>query len=104
MAKPALYRTRQGLDRRGPRRPLRASPRIGLRRRSRRSKEPSRELGPLREDLLRGSEAGAEVHGLAQLVEHLLEGGQGRDDVKVGDVAHVADAEDLSLGGAAAAV
>src|SRR5215813_9429230 len=41
---------------------------------------------------------------MAQVVEHLLEGGQAGGDVEVPDVAHVADADDLALGGPAAPV
>src|SRR3970282_33329 len=41
---------------------------------------------------------------MAQVVEHLLEGGQRRGDVEIVNIAHVADAEDLALRRAAAAV
>src|SRR6266478_7046874 len=61
-------------------------------------------LPPLGEHLLGGPERGAEVYGLAQLVEHLLEGGQRAGDIEVADIAHMTDAEDLALRRATAAV
>src|SRR5215475_10466035 len=56
-----------------------------------------RRSGTFREDLLRRANGGSEIHGVTELVEHLLQGGQRGEHVEVSHVAHVTETEDPPL-------